>query len=117
MALSKRGSVWWIDFVEPNGKRVRQSAETNSRAQAQELHDQLKNDAWRVHRLGDRPKRIWQDAVERWLREQIHKATYEEDKSKLGWLDPYLADRELESINRALIDAITEAKQAEGWFG
>jgi hypothetical protein len=49
-----------------------------------------------------------------WLREQAHKATHEEDKSKLRWLDRHLANCELESINRALIDAITEAKRAEG---
>ena len=50
----------------------------------------------------------------RWLREQAHKASLEDDKEKLRWLDRYLANRELESINRALIDAITEAKRAEG---
>src|SRR5262249_27034969 len=56
----------------------------------------------------------WQDAVVRWLKEQSHKATHEEDKSKLRWLDRFLAGKELESINRELIDRITEAKQAEG---
>ncbi len=117
MSLSKRGSVWWIDFVAPGGTRVRRSAETGNRAQAQELQDQLRADAWRIRKLGDRPRRIWQDAAERWLLEQAHKATHEEDKSKLRWLDRHLADRELESINRALIDTITEAKRAEGCSG
>ena len=32
----------------------------------------------------------------------------------MRWLDRFLANRELESINRALIDAVTEAKRAEG---
>jgi integrase len=57
---------------------------------------------------------MWQDAVVRWLREQAYKASLEDDKEKLRWLDRHLADRELESINRALIDAISEAKRAEG---
>jgi integrase len=114
MALTKRGSVWWIDFVSPNGERIRESAATGDRSQAQELHDQLRSDAWRVHRLGDRPTRIWQDAAERWLQEQAHKATHEEDKSKLRWLDRHLADRKLESIDRTLIEAIAQAKRAEG---
>lgn len=43
-----------------------------------------------------------------------HKATIEGDKQQLRWLDRHLAGRELDSINRAVIDAITEAKQAEG---
>jgi hypothetical protein len=38
----------------------------------------------------------------------------EDDKQKLRWLDRFLADRDFESINRALSDAITEAKQADG---
>jgi integrase len=114
MSLSKRGSIWWIDFVTPDGQRVRESAETGNRFQAQELHDRLKNDAWRLYRLGDRPKRTWQDAVERWLREQSHKATYEEDRSKLRWLDHYLVDLEIGKIDGTLIGTITEAKRAEG---
>jgi integrase len=114
MSLSKRGSIWWIDFVTPGGQRVRESAETGNRFQAQELHDRLKNDAWRLYRLGDRPKRTWQDAVERWLREQSHKATYEDDRSKLRWLDHYLVDLEIGKIDGTLIGTITEAKRAEG---
>ncbi len=114
MSLRKRGSVWWIDFVAPNGERVRRSAETGNKVQAQELHDKLKGEVWRLQKLGDRPRRRWEDAVVRWLREQAHKATIEGDKRTLRWLDRHLAGRELETINRALIDAITEAKQADG---
>ena len=114
MSLRKRGSVWWIDIVTPSGERVRRSTETGNKAQAQELHDKLKSEVWRLQKLGCRPRRLWQDAAVRWLREQAHKASLEDDKEKLRWLDRYLANRELESINRALIDAITEAKQAEG---
>lgn len=114
MAFTKRGSVWWIDFVSPNGERIRESAETGNRNQAQELRDQLRSDAWRVHRLGDRSSPIWQDAAERWLQEQAHETTHEEDKRKPRWLDRHLADRELESIDRTLIDAIAQAKRAEG---
>jgi integrase len=114
MSLRKRGNVWWIDIATPSGERIRRSTETDNKAQARELHDKLKSEVWRVHKLGDRPRRIWQDAAVRWLREQAHKASIEDDKTKLRWLDRYLAGRELESINRALIDAITEAKLAEG---
>lgn len=110
----KKSTAWWIDFVAPNGERIRQSTGTSDREEAEELHDKLKSDVWRVQRLGDRPRRIWQDAVVRWLREQAHKATLDDDKEKLRWLDRYLAGRKLDSINRATVDAIIEAKQAEG---
>ena len=114
MSLRKRGSVWWIDIATPSGERVRRSAETGNKAQAQELHDKLKSEVWRLQKLGDRPRHIWQDAAVRWLSEQAHKASLDDDKEKLRWLDRHLANRELESITRALIDAITEAKRADG---
>jgi integrase len=114
MSLRKRGSVWWIDIATPSGERVRRSTETGNKAQAQELHDKLKSEVWRLQKLGCRPRRVWQDAAVRWLREQAHKASLEDDKEKLRWLDRFLANRELESINRALIDAVTEAKRADG---
>src|SRR5207248_642491 len=48
MSLRKRGSVWWIDIATPSGERVRRSAETGDKAQAQELHDKLKSEVWRL---------------------------------------------------------------------
>lgn len=114
MSLRKRGTVWWIDFVAPNGERIRRSAGTESKAQAQELHDKLKAEAWRICQLGERPRRSWNDAVVRWLKEQGHKASIEADKIHLRWLDRHLGGRGLGTINRALIDRITQAKLSEG---
>lgn len=116
MSLTKRkeSSAWWIDFVAPNGERIRRSTQTADRKAAQELHDKLKSEVWRIQRLGDRPKRVWQEAAIRWLREQKHKASIRDDQRMLRWLDPFLADRDLESINRSAIEAIIDAKLAEG---
>ena len=114
MSLRRRGSVWFIDFRTPQGERIRRSTETENKVQAKELHDKLKSEAWRLSKLGDRPKRIWQDAAVRWLKESAHKATHDEDIAKLRWLDKFLAGTELTNINRATIDRITEAKVAEG---
>jgi integrase len=114
MSLRKRGTVWFIDFVCPNGQRIRRSTETENKAQAQELHDKLKSEAWRLQQLGERPKRIWEDAVVRWLKETAHKASHEGDKGKLRWLDTFLAGMELTNINRAVVDRVIEAKRTEG---
>jgi len=62
----KKSGVWWVDFVAPNGQRIRRTTKTPDRKEAEELHDKLKSEAWRIQRLGDRPKRIWQEAVVRW---------------------------------------------------
>lgn len=58
MSLFKRGNTWWIDITTPAGERVRRSAGTGSKAEAQELHDQMKSDGWRVQKLGERPKQV-----------------------------------------------------------
>ena len=114
MSLRKRGGIWWIDVVAPNGERVRRSTGTANKAQAQEYHDRLKSELWRLDKLDEKPRRTWNEAVVRWLKEQSHKATAKEDVSKLRWLDTYFRGKELTTINRAMIDRITEAKLAEG---
>ena len=52
MSLRKRGKVWYIEFCAPNGKRVRQSSQTESKSQAKELHDRLKAEFWRIQKAG-----------------------------------------------------------------
>lgn len=110
MGIRKRGSVWWVDFTTPSGERVRQSAETGSKAEATEFHDRLKAEAWRQQKLDEAPRRSWNDAVVRWCKEQSHKATAEEDKAKLRWLDQHLGGKELDTINRDMIERISQAK-------
>ena len=114
MGIRKRGSVWWIDFTTPSGERVRRSAETGSKAEAQEFHDRLKAEAWRQQKLEEPPRRSWNDAVVRWCKEQSHKATAEEDKAKLRWLHQHLGGKELDTINRDMIERISQAKLDDG---
>jgi integrase len=114
MSLSRRGSVWWVDFVGANGQRVRRSTGTSDKALAQEYHDRLKAERWRTSKLGEQPRRLWNEAVVRWLKESQHKATLESDKMHLRWLDRFLGGRHLDEISRALVDRITDARVAEG---
>ncbi len=113
MSLYKRGSTWWIDFTTATGQRVRRSAETESKAEAKELHDKLKADSWRVAKLGEKPKYTWDDAGYQWLIETEHKRTHSEDVRKLAWLQQFLRGTELAAISRENIVAIGEHKKAE----
>jgi len=69
---------------------------------------------WRIAKLGEKPRHTWNDAVVRWLKESSHKATIDTDKIHLRWLDQFLGGRQLDTISRALVDRITDAKLAEG---
>ena len=113
MSLYKRGSMWWIDFTTPSGQRVRYPARTEDKVQAQELHDRLKVEAWRVSQIGEKPQRTWDDAALRWLRETEHKATHLDDVQKIKWLLPLLRGRYLSEMTRELVEAIGEQKRLE----
>ena len=113
MSLNKRGNIWWVSFTTPSGRRIRQSAGTEDKKLAQEYHDRLKAECWRVHHLGDKPRRTWQEAVVRWFTEKEHKADREKDAGKLRWLDQFLGEVYLDEIDRNLIDQIAQVKKQE----
>jgi integrase len=109
LSLYKRGSTWWIRFTTPSGERVRCSARTSDKAEAQELHDSVRAGAWRVHKLGEKPRRTWDEAALKWLQES-EKATLGEDKAKLRWLQPHFRAKYLDSIDREQIADLARIK-------
>jgi integrase len=113
MSLSKRGKTWWIGFTTPSGERVRRSAETEDKAQAQELHDKLKAESWRIAKLGDKPKRTWDAAAYKWLMESQLKKSHREDVSKISWLQQYFRGKYLDDLTRDVIAKVGELKFKE----
>jgi integrase len=69
---------------------------------------------WRISKLGEKPRRSWNEAVVRWLKEASHKASIQADKIHLRWLDAHFGGKHLDAITRGNIDRITDAKLAEG---
>lgn len=90
MSIKQRGGIWHCDFVTPGGNRVRQSLGTADKREAQELHDRLKADAWRQAKLGECPRKTFDEACLRWLREKSDKRSLDDDKSRIGfWLEHF----------------------------
>ncbi|MGS2724781.1 tyrosine-type recombinase/integrase [Porticoccus sp. GXU_MW_L64] len=115
MSLYKRGNIWWVKFTAPNGQFIRRSTKTSDKRLAQEFHDQLRSESWRVAYLGDKPRVTWQEAVVRWTSEKEGcKRSLDKDLLIFKWLHPYLGSFYLDEISRELIAAITQAKLAEG---
>lgn len=113
MALYKRNKTYWIN-ISHNGERIQRSTGTSDKIAAQQFHDQFKADLWRQAKLGQTPEKTWIDAVVRWLGESQHKRSLDTDKSHLRWLNPYLGDKKLKAIDRAMIEKIADIKASTG---
>ncbi|BBE52212.1 Putative prophage phiRv2 integrase [Ferriphaselus amnicola] len=111
MSLKKRGNTWYIDFVAPSGERVRCSAGTTDKIQAQELHDKLKAESWRVDKLGEKPRRTWDDAAYKWLTETDYKRTHKQDVSQVRWLQQHFRGKYLDELTRDVIAKVGELKK------
>ena len=110
--LNKHG-IWQISLRTPSGKRLRRTTGTRDRREAQELHDKLKHELWRQEKLGEKPKRIWDEACIRWLQENQGKKSLDSDKIKIRLL-PELRGLLLEDITRDLIHSVVNRKTCSG---
>ncbi len=114
MSIYKRGNVYWARFTAPNGQRIYRSAGTENKRLAQEFHDKLKAEVWRIAKLGDKPKYLWQDAAKRWLKERGDKRSIRDDKRFLRWFHSYLYDMELINVDKALVEKLIQLRLNEG---
>ncbi|OVE49404.1 hypothetical protein CBW21_05845 [Chromobacterium violaceum] len=120
MSIYQRGRTWWCDFATPSGNRVRQSLGTREREKAQELHDKLMAERWRVERMGETPAYTWEQACVRYLREKGHKKSIEDDKTKIAYFTRFFQGRVLREIRRdEILDAVSqlvfEKGPKKGW--
>jgi len=113
MSLFRRQRLWWVRFTTPSGQRVRRSTGTADRQQAQEYHDRLKAELWKVQKLGEKPDPRWEEAVVRWIKEKAHKATLDSDRMHFRWLDAHLRGKRLSEINRVLIDRLIDVRRRD----
>lgn len=107
MGIYKRGEVFWID-ISVGDQRIRRTAGTGQRKAAQELHDKLKNDLWRQVHLGEKPKRTFEEAALRWLREKAHKRSISDDAQRIKFWLKHCRSMLLTDITRQFVISKTE---------
>jgi len=119
MSIKQRAGTWHCDFVAPGGQRIRRSLETTDKRQAQELHDKLKAEAWRVDRLGEYKARTFNEACVRWLNEKQHKKSLDDDKSRIGFWMQHFNGKHLSSITEdrilAAVSGMINRKHLMNW--
>jgi integrase len=105
---------WWINTTLPNGQRIRQSAGTESREDAEALLAKLKLDAYRGHHFGIKPQRSWQEAVIRYLELKRGLRSISDVQRVLRFLDPYLGNAMLDQINGDMVWKIVQGEFRKG---
>lgn len=105
---------WWITATLPNGKRIRQSAGTEDRIDAEALLAKLKLDAYRETHFGIKPQRTWQEAVIRFLALKRTLRSFEDVQRICRHLDRYLGNLTLSQINGDVIWNIVQGELAKG---
>lgn len=115
MSLYKRkdSPFWWVKLTVC-GRRVSESTGTADKRQAQEFHDKRKAELWEQQRLGVKPRRTWEEAVLRYLNEEVDKKTIKDDMVLLRWLQPHLEGMALGDISRDVVDRLIQASQKTG---
>ncbi|MGI3430297.1 tyrosine-type recombinase/integrase [Providencia stuartii] len=113
MGIFLRGNIWFCDFTDHSGKRIRKSLHTESKIEAQELFDRLKSDSWRVRHLKEKEKHTFEDACERWIKEKKTKRTIKGDISKLKRLAIKFGKRLLADIEAGELTAFVYSQSNE----
>lgn len=100
-----KSGVWWLDFTTPDGKRVRRSAGTADKKAAQELHDRLKAEMWRVSALGETPDRTFDDAALEFLKSSEGQSDYETKVRHIVFWRGHFGGKPLRSLTAEAIRA------------
>lgn len=105
---------WWVAATLPNGRRLRQSAGTENRQDAEALLAKLTLEAYREAHFGIRPERSWQEAVVRYLAVKTTLRSFADVQRICRKLDPYLGHLSLSQINGDVIWSVVQGQLKQG---
>jgi integrase len=101
---------YWINATLPNGKRIRQSAGTDSREEAEAYLAKLTLDAYREAHFGIKPERSWQEAVVRYLAMKANLRSFNDVQRICRSLDRYLGRLTLRQIDGDVIWSVIQGE-------
>lgn len=112
MALWNRAGIYYVKLTASDGTLIRRTTGTSDRKKAEEYHDKLKAQLWDLARLKQKPKRTWDEAALRWLKEMAHKKSYRGDVQRIRWFTKHLRGKVMEQVSRDMIDRIISRQLA-----
>ncbi|WP_269532834.1 site-specific integrase [Chitinimonas sp. BJYL2] len=105
---------WWINATLPNGKRIRQSAGTEHREEAEALLAKLTLDAYREAHFGIKAPRSWQEAVVRYLTLKSQLKSLRDIQRVFRQLHPHFGTLMLHEINGDMIWSVVQRMMKKG---
>jgi integrase len=106
-----KSPYWWVRF-SVGGVKFRRSSQTIDRRAAEEFETTLRATVWRQIKLGERPRYLWREAVERWHLEAQGRVK-DRDRERLRWFAQYLDTVYLDAITPELIGKLRAVRAAE----
>lgn len=107
----RKSPHWWIRF-SIGGIKTRCSSGTTDKAAAEEFEATLRAARWREHRLGDRPRYTWREAVEKWSASAEGRGKAR-DLERLNWFGQHLNDLALADITPDIIEKLRRVRAVE----
>lgn len=105
-------SVWWYSYTGPDGKQVRRSTGTSDETLAKEIAAEEQHRNFRVKRLGERPRRTWEEAVLHWAARKEGNDNFPEDCRALRLVDSVLAGKYLDEITDEVINGLIAQRKS-----
>ena len=112
MSIYLRGSTWWY-CITMDGKTYRSSCGTQNKKLAKEYHDTKKAQLWRQHRLGEKPRRTWKEASERWLKSIESNRSYDLSKTHIDWWTEQFKEKGMEYLDQITPENVAEIRDEE----
>lgn len=111
--LYKRGQIWHIE-KQVLGHRLRESTGTESYQEAEQYLARRIEDVRLATVFGVRPKRCFQAAAVRFLSENQHKASIDDDALHLKAVNPYIGNLHLEQVHIGSLQGFIKAQKDRG---
>ncbi len=107
-----KGSKRYYVRFSIGGRKIRKSARTIDRKEAEEYEQELRQQAWREAHLKDKPSYTFAKLANEWLDQSVKKSL-STDEGILKWLSPRLKGWLIKDINRLKILELRKEKAHE----
>ena len=111
--LTKRGGTWHIDKVF-RGTRIRESTGSGEIVKAQELLAKRIEEIRAAQLYGVRPDRTFRAAATKFLNENQHKRSIDDDALHLSQLDPFIGNLFLKQAHLDSLQPFIASRRADG---